>query len=218
MPGQHILSNPLWSWWGRGLSTAYPCGLLDDDGWRERRYRWSSSGLRGWSRNIWVQFILTAFRWVKQMNVIWILSVCAKSMSSTPPRQLLLCYSISSLVRPTGVSSTKGRLIRVSQVAARIFWCVETENPIRLWLLSVTHTIIQLLPGIKGTLLLVDQFNLLFLLLFLLWLFLPTPTCPPPLNTYFQDCIMKYSVNKFWARPPFIRCLYTQQCDLRWLN
>lgn len=109
------------------------------------------------------------------------------------------------LVLPTGFSTTKDCLIRLSQVAARTFWCIAaSEKRICLWLLAVTYTITQLLPVIKATLLFLGHFLLFILVLLLLCLFLQSSTCPPPLTTYFRDCIMKSS-DYFWNPPVSMR-------------
>lgn len=155
----------------------------------------------------------SAFRWVKQMKMIWTLGVDAKSMCSTPlasSSHVIPYHHLRLLVLPAGFSSTKDRLIRVSQVAASMFWCVATtESPICLWLLSVTYTITQLLPVIKATLLFLGHFILLllfFVFLLLLCVFLQSSTCPPPTATYIWDCIMKSS-DYFW-NPPWLYALY----------
>lgn len=141
----------------------------------------------------------SALRWAKQMKIIWTLAVNAKSASSTPlaSSSHVIPYQLADprlLVLPTGFSSTKDCLIRLSQVAA-------TEKPICLWLLTVTYTITQLLPVIKATLLFLGHSFLL-----LLRLFLQSSTCPPPLATYFRDCIMKSS---YYLWNPPVHTLYT---------
>lgn len=150
------------------------------------------------------------------MKMIWTTAVNAKSMSSTllASSSPVIPYHHADprlLVLPAGFSSTKDCLITVSQVAARMFWCIAaTENSICLWLLSVTYTITQLLPVIKATLPFLGHLLLLFLVFFfvffllLLCRFLQSSTCPPPLTSYFRECIMK-SVYYFWN--PLVYCI-----------
>lgn len=146
------------------------------------------------------------------------LDTCSQSQVNElhPPRQLFPRYSISScrlemLVLPTGFH-LQNRLITVSQVAARMSWCIAaTENPICLWLLSVTFTITQLLPVIKATLLFLGHFLLLLLSSTLRPPPLPLPFCshPPvhPLNHLFPR--LHYEIQLLPLKSPLGHMLFT---------